>query len=259
MTEITNELAVMNPLKAHLRDNNVQIGLWCSLCSNMVAEVLSYTGFDWVLFDAEHAPNDVPGLLSQLQAMKGSLAVPIVRPPWNDPVILKQLLDIGFQNFIIPFVQTDEEARQAVAAVRYPPQGIRGVAGSARASCFGFNENYWSTINDLVCVIVQVETAEAVERLDRICEVDGVDAIFVGPNDLAASVGHLMDTGCREVQDMMAHIAGICAKHGTTAGTLAGDPEEAKRYMDMGYKFVGVGSDVGLLKKAAADCVAAFR
>ena len=259
MTEIANELAVVNPLKAHLRDNNLQIGLWSSLCSNMVAEVLSYTGLDWVLFDSEHAPSDLPGLLGQLQAMKGSPTVPIVRPPWNDPVILKQLLDIGFQNFIIPFVQTDEEARQAVAAVRYPPQGIRGVAASARASCFGFNKNYWHTINDFISVIVQVETAEAVEQLDRICEVDGVDGIFVGPNDLAASVGHLMNAGCTEVQDMMARIAEACAKHGKTAGTLAFGSEESQRYVDMGYRFIGVGSDIGLLKKAAVDCVGAFK
>jgi 2-keto-3-deoxy-L-rhamnonate aldolase RhmA len=259
MSGNTEELAVANPLKAQLRDNNLQIGLWSSLCSNIVAEVLSYTDLDWVLFDAEHSPNDLPGLFSQLQAMKGSSTVPIVRPPWNDPVILKQLLDIGFHNFIIPFVQTEEEAKQAVAAVRYPPAGIRGVAAATRASKFGFDTNYWHNVNDLVCVFVQVETAEAVKRLDAICAVDGVDGVFIGPNDLAASIGRLMESGSKEVQDIMAGVPEICAKHGVTAGTLAFGPEQSKTYMDMGYTFVGLGADIGFLKKAVTDCVSEFK
>lgn len=259
MSELSRQIVRSNPLKSGLKERSLQIGLWSSLCSNMVAEILSYVGADWVLFDMEHAPGDLPVLVTQLQAMNGSASAPVVRPPWNEPVILKQILDAGAHNFIVPFVQDAEEARRAVASVRYPPQGIRGVAAGARASHYGFEKDYWHNINDLISVIVQVETAEAVGKLDEICEVDGVDCAFIGPNDLAASMGHLMNAGCSEVQAMMAEVPGICAKHGKAAGTLAVNPSDAKRYIDMGYSFVGLGSDIGLLKTAALEAVGSIK
>ncbi len=259
MSELSRQIVRSNPLKSGLRERSLQIGLWSSLCSNMVAEILSYVGADWVLFDMEHAPGDLPVLVTQLQAMNGSASTPVVRPPWNEPVILKQILDAGAHNFIIPFVQDAEEARRAVASVRYPPQGIRGVAAGARGSHYGFEKDYWHNINDLISVIVQVETAEAVGKLDEICEVDGVDCAFIGPNDLAASMGHLMNAGCDEVQAMMAEVPGICAKHGKAAGTLAVNSSDAKRYIEMGYSFVGLGSDIGLLKTAALGAVGDVR
>ncbi len=221
----------------------------------MVAEILSYVGADWVLFDMEHAPSDLPVLVTQLQAMNGSRAVPVVRPPWNEPVILKQLLDAGAHNFIIPFVQNADEARQAVASVRYPPEGIRGVAAGARASHYGFEKTYWSEISEHITVIVQVETAQAVGRLDEIVAVDGIDCAFIGPNDLAASMGHLMNAGCDEVQELMATVPEICANAGKSAGTLAVNADDAKRYIEMGFNFVGLGSDIGLLKTAALEAV----
>lgn len=259
MPELSRDITRANPLKYALGQRTPQIGIWSSLCSNLVAEILSYVGADWVLFDMEHAPSDLPLLVTQLQAMNGSKSVPIVRPPWNDPVILKQMLDAGVHNFIIPFVQDAEEARQAVSAVRYPPGGIRGVAAGARGSHYGFDGDYWHKINEQISVIVQVETAEAVGRLDDIVAVDGVDCAFIGPNDLAASMGHLMNAGCDEVQDLMATVPGICAKQGKSAGTLAVNADDAKRYVDMGFNFVGLGSDIGLLKTAALGAVESLK
>lgn len=259
MPKLSREIVRENTLKANLKERKLQVGILSSLCSNIVAEMLSYVGADWILFDMEHAPNDLPTVFSQLQAMNGSTSVPVIRPPWNDMVILKQLLDAGCHNFIIPFVQNEAEAKGAVASVRYPPEGIRGVAGSARGSNYGFEPDYWNTVNEHISIIVQVETAQAVARLDSIAGVDGVDCIFIGPNDLAASMGHLMDSGCKEVQDMMARIPQDCARHGKAAGTLAFTPDDVKRYIDMGYNFIGLGSDIGLLKKAALDILAPFR
>ena len=258
MAQNQQDLALRNPVKEALKENRLQVGLWNSLCSNMAVEVLSYAGFDWMLFDMEHAPSDYADLLGQLQAIKGSPTVPMVRPPWNDMVTLKRLLDLGFYNFVIPFVQTAEEAKAAVSAVRYPPHGVRGVAAAMRASCYGYNRDYWSTINERISLIVQVETIEAAGRLDDICAVEGVDAVFIGPGDLAASMGHLMNPGADEVQAQMAKIAEVCNKNGMTAGILAFGAEDAKRYVEMGYRLVGVGSDVGLLKKGAAESLAAF-
>lgn len=255
MPELSREIVRSNPLKSSLRDRSLQVGIWSSLCSNIVAEILSYVGADWVLFDMEHAPADLPVLVTQLQAMNGSRSVPVVRPPWNEPVILKQLLDAGAHNFVIPFVQDAEQARQAVASVRYPPQGMRGVAAGARASHYGFDSGYWHDINNHITVIVQVETAEAVSKLDEIVAVDGVDCAFIGPNDLAASMGHLMKSGCDEVQDLMATVPEVCARHGKSAGTLAANSDDAERYIAMGYNFVGLGSDISLLKTAAHNAV----
>ena len=259
MTDLSRDIERSNPLKSGLAGGALRIGLWSAFGSNMVAELLSYVGADWILFDMEHAPNDIPGLVSQLQAMNGSRSVPMARPAWNDPVILKQLLDAGVHNFVIPFIQNAEEAKAAVAAVRYPPHGMRGVAAGARGSHFGFEKDYWHEIADRIVVIAQVETREAIGELDSICAVDGIDCAFVGPNDLAASMGHLMNAGCQEVQDLIATVPGICARRGKAAGILAGNTGDVRRYIDMGYRFVGLGSDAGLLKTAALEAVSAAR
>ena len=259
MPDLSRDIDPSNPLKSGLAEGALRVGLWSALGSNIVAEMLSYVGADWILFDMEHAPNDLPLLVTQLQAMNGSRSVPMVRPAWNDPVILKQLLDAGVHNFVIPFVQNAKEAEAAVAAVRYPPRGIRGVAAGARGSHYGFEKDYWRTIAERITVIAQVETKEAIDELDAICAVDGIDCAFVGPNDLAASMGYLMGVGNQEVQDVMASVPGVCARHGKAAGTLASNADEVRRYIDMGYKFVGLGSDAGLLKAAALETVHAAR
>src|ERR1044071_1113519 len=166
-----------NIFKRALREGRPQFGLWCSLCSNIVAEVIAGAGFDWILIDTEHAPNELPMVLSQLQALVGGTAAPVVRPAWNDMVLVKRLLDIGVQNFLVPYVQSAEEARAAVAATRYPPQGIRGVAVTHRANQYGRVKDYFKSANDDICVVVQIETRLALKNLEAIAAIEGVDGL----------------------------------------------------------------------------------
>ena len=227
------------------------IGCWSSLGSPIVTEVLGVIGFDWLLLDAEHAPNDVLSLIPQLMALKDSVSAPVVRPPWNDAVTIKRLLDAGFYNFLIPFVQTVEEARAAVAATRYPPQGIRGVSVAHRSNRFGTIQNYQQVINDNIAVIVQIETPAAAAHAGGIAAVDGVDCLFVGPSDMAASCGHLGNAGHPEVQEIIAQVFAAAAGAGKPAGILAPVEADARRYMELGASFVAVGSDLGLFRGAA--------
>ena len=148
----------VNTFKKAIREGRPQIGLWCSSCSNVTAEVIAGAGFDWILIDTEHAPNELPMVLSQLQALASGTAAPVVRPAWNDLVLIKRLLDVGAQNLLVPYVQTVEEARAAVAAVRYPPQGIRGVAVLHRANRFGRVKDYFARANDEICLLLQIES-----------------------------------------------------------------------------------------------------
>ncbi len=239
----------VNAFKKALKEGKQQIGLWSSLGSNMVAEGIAHSGFDWILLDTEHSPNELPGLVAQLQAMKGGTATPIVRPAWNDAVLVKRLLDIGVQSLLFPFVQTVEEAKRAVAATRYPPQGIRGVATTARASNFGRVKDYLKKANDEICVLVQVETMEAIGRLREIASVDGVDGVFIGPSDLAASMGHLGNFQHADVQKVITAAIGEIRAAGKAGGYLTGVEDEAKKRLAEGYQFVAVGSDNGVLLK----------
>ena len=248
-----------NLFKAGLSGGRPQVGLWSSLRSNISAELLAGSGFDWILIDMEHAPNEVPDVLSQLQAMAGGTAEPIVRCPWNDTVMIKRLLDIGARSLLIPFVQNAKEAAAAVAATRYPPLGIRGVATSPRANRYGRVPDYHRKAHEDICVLLQVETRAAIGQIEAIASVDGVDGIFVGPSDLAADMGHLADTGHHEVQAVIADACARIRSSGKAAGMLSGDPEEVVRFLDMGFTFVAVGSDLGLLAQAAAKRAADFR
>ena len=180
-----------NPFKHALKSGRLQIGLWHSLSSHLVAEILADAGFDWILLDTEHAPNELPMVLAELQALNGGTAHPVVRPAWNDPVIIKRLLDIGAQSLLIPYVETEEEARRAVMSVRYPPDGFRGFAGQARASRYGRIKGYHAAANAEICLLVQVETKRGLDNLERIASVEGVDGVFVGPGDLSAGLGYL--------------------------------------------------------------------
>ena len=253
------EDAFINSFKERLKTKDVQVGIWSNFTSNIVAEILSYAGFDWILFDTEHAPNDITTLIPQLQAMKGSSTIPIARPVWNDPIAFKKLLDIGFHNFIVPFVQNAEEAQKAVSAVRYPPRGVRGVSVGARGSCYGYTENYWHKIDDHIGLVVQVETLEAVDNIESIFAVDGVDGIFVGPSDLAASMGHLADSGHPEVQQKLAEIVELCRRVSAPVGILASNGPNAQQFIDMGFNFVGAGSDTGLLKIQSRNLAQSFK
>ncbi len=248
-----------NSFKDALRTDRRQIGLWSSLASNLVAEILNPVGFDWILFDVEHAPNDIPLLLCQLQAMRGSTAEPVVRPEWNDAVGIKRLLDIGFRSFLVPMVQSADEARAAVAATRYPPEGIRGVATINRAVSYGADPNYTATANSRVCVTVQIETARSLDNLEAICGVDGIDGIFVGPSDLAASLGHLGNPSAPPVQEAIRHVVKTAKRFGKPAGTLAPARDDALRYMDWGFSFVAIGSDIGLFRQGALKLLGDFQ
>jgi 4-hydroxy-2-oxoheptanedioate aldolase len=240
-----------NTFKHNLAAGKLQIGLWSSLCSNIAAEIIGDSGFDWILFDTEHSPNEIPGLVSQLQAIQASPTTPIIRPAWNDAVLIKRALDIGAQSLLLPYVQNVAEAKAAVAATHYPPQGIRGVSVAARASRYGRTPGYLGKSNDEICVLVQVETGEAMKNLEAIAAVEGVDGVFIGPSDLAASLGHLGNPQHADVQKAIKDAVDRLTKVGKPAGMLTGNEEEAKRYIDWGYKFVAVGADVGLLAKNA--------
>ncbi len=195
----------------------------------------------------------------QLQAMQGSPTIAVVRPAWNDPVLFKRLLDIGVQNLVVPFVQNPVEARAAVAATRYPPAGIRGVATTTRAGRYGRVTDYLQRANDEICVIVQLESRAAVASIEAIAAVDGVDGLFIGPNDLAADMGHLGSSGHPDVR--AAIDAAVCriAKTGKFAGTLTGVEADARHWLDLGCLFVGVGNDAGILARQTEALAARFK
>ena len=248
-----------NAFKHALAAKKLQIGLWSSLCSNIAAEIIGDSGFDWILLDTEHSPNEIPDLVPQLQAIQRGTATPIIRPAWNDAVLAKRALDIGAQTLLFPYVQNAEEARRAVASTRYPPQGIRGVSVAARASRYGRTPGYLTKANDEICVLVQVETRAALNELEAIAKVEGVDGVFIGPSDLAASLGHLGNPQHADVQTAMQDAVRRLTAIGKPAGILTGNEEEARRYIDWGYLFVAVGADVGLLAKNADALAKKFK
>ncbi|HUP07070.1 MAG TPA: 2-dehydro-3-deoxyglucarate aldolase [Caldimonas sp.] len=226
------------------------IGCWSSLASPITTEILGLAGFDWILLDGEHSPNDVLTFIPQLMALKDSASAPVVRPPWNDAVEIKRLLDAGFYNFLIPMVESADAARAAVAATRYPPQGIRGVSVAQRGNRYGTVPDYLKFANEQVCVLLQIETQKGVAAAAEIVAVEGVDGIFVGPSDLAAGLGHIGDPGHSEVQQVIAGLAKTVRAAGKPLGTLAPVEADARRYFDMGFTFVAVGSDLGLFRLA---------
>lgn len=248
-----------NVFKHAIARGELQIGLWCSLCSPITAEIVCHSGFDWLLLDTEHSPNEVPDVLSQLQAVQAGSASPIVRPAWNDLVLIKRLLDVGAQSLLIPFVQTADEARRAVEATRYPPDGIRGITGSGRASRYGRVTNYLKNASQEICLLVQVETKSALDRIEEIASVDGIDGIFIGPNDLAASFGHIGNWAHPEVQSALEDAVRRLKKIGKPAGILTPNEEEAKRFIQWGYTFVAVGADLGLLARGADALAKRFK
>lgn len=240
-----------NRFKARLLAGETQWGLWSSLASPVAAEALSLVGFDWMLFDTEHSPVEVAGLQPILQAAATGTASAVARPAWNDKVLIKKLLDIGVQTVLVPFIETPEEAEAAVRATRYPPDGIRGVAGSTRASRYGMATDYLAKANVEICVLVQIETAQALGRLEEIAAVDGVDGVFIGPSDLSASMGHLGNPAHADVQEAIRAAAGRITAAGKVPGILATKAEDAMRYRDWGYRFVAAAVDIGLMMGAA--------
>lgn len=241
-----------NPFKRALHAGTQQIGLWCAVPSNYVSEILAGAGFDWLVLDTEHAPNELPNVFNQLQSMVGYATQPVVRVPWNDAVTLKRFLDIGTQSFLIPMVQDAEEARAAVAATRYPPDGIRGYAVASRATRFGRIGDYFTRYADEMCVLVQVETMEALEKVEEIAAVPGVDGIFIGPGDLSASMGLLhQPTHPKVVEAIEDGLKRITAAGNRGGVLVVGDEALARRYMAAGSVFTAVGVDAALFARSA--------
>lgn len=248
-----------NPFKGALNEGRRQIGLWSVLGNSVSAEIVAHAGFDWVVLDTEHAPNEVPGLLLQLQAMATGTAEPVVRCAWNDAVLIKRILDLGVRSLLVPWVQNADEARRAVAATRYPPAGIRGVAIATRATRWGRLSDYHRRANDEMCVIVQIETRAALKELEAIASVEGVDGMFVGPSDLAADLGYLGNPNHPEPQAAIADAVARIREAGKAAGILTPDPLAAQRYLDAGFTFVAVGSDSGVLMQATTTLAQRFK
>jgi len=250
MTLPTPYRAFPNSFRADLRAGKRLIGCWCSLANPITTEVLGVAGFDWILLDGEHSPNDVITFIPQLMALKDSVSAPVVRPSWNNPVELKRLLDGGFYNFLIPFIESADEAARAVAATRYPPQGFRGVSVSQRSNRYGTVPGYFENVNEQICVMVQIESGKGVAAAAEIAAVDGVDGLFVGPSDLAAGMGHLGNANHPEVQEAMVKIFAAAKAVGKPVGILAGVEADARRYLAQGATFVAVGSDLGVFRSA---------
>lgn len=248
-----------NTLRRRLLDGERLIGCWSALASPITAEVLGLAGFDWILLDGEHAPNDVLSFIPQLTALKDSPSAPVVRPAENNAVLIKRLLDIGFYNFLIPFVETADDARRAVAATRYPPAGIRGVSVAHRSNAYGTLPDYQQRINDHIAVVVQIETQTGLDSVDAIAAVDGVDGLFVGPSDLAAALGHLGNAAHPEVQGAIAQVFARAKAAGKPAGILAPVEADARRYLAMGASFVAVGSDLGAFRSATQSLCDRYR
>jgi len=247
-----------NAFKHALRAGRPQIGLWSSLSSNYTVEVIAGAGFDWILLDTEHSPNDLESLLTQLQAAAPYATTPIVRVPWNDMVTIKRVLDVGAQSLLIPYVSTAAEASNAVAYTRYPPQGQRGVAGTTRASRFGRIRDYARRAHEELCVLVQVETQQGLESIEAICAVEGVDGVFIGPADLHASLGYTGETANPKVVPVIEEAIRRIRKAGKAPGILTPVEADARRYLECGALFVAVGADVGLLARGAEALRARF-
>jgi len=248
-----------NAFKHALAAGRQQIGLWCSLSHHYSLEVVAGSGFDWLLIDTEHSPNDLESLVPQLQAVAPYATTPVVRVPWNDMVNIKRVLDIGAQSLLLPYVQNVEEARAAVAATRYPPKGVRGVAGTTRATRFGRVKDYVRRVEEELCLLVQVETREALEHIDAIAALDGIDGIFIGPADLHASMGYTGETGNAAVVPLIEDALRRIRRAGKAPGILTADESLARRYIAAGALFTAVGSDAGLLVREADKLAARFR
>ena len=248
-----------NAFKRALKEGRPQIGLWSSLSSNYTVEVIAGAGFDWILLDTENSPNDLESTLAQLQAAAPYPTTAIVRVPWNDMVMIKRYLDVGAQTLLVPYVSTAEEAKAAVSYTRYPPAGVRGVAGTTRASRFGRVKDYAKRARDEICLLVQVETQQGVDNIERIAAVDGVDGIFVGPADLHASLGYPGETANPKVKPLIDEAIRRIRKAGSAPGILTAVEADARHWLGCGALFVAVGADVGLLARGAEALAAKFK
>jgi 4-hydroxy-2-oxoheptanedioate aldolase len=249
-----------NTFKTRLRGDESLTGLWLASASSYVAEIAATAGYDWLLIDGEHAPNDLQSTLAQLQAVAAYPSHPVVRALDGNPARIKQLLDIGAETLLVPMVESEQAAQALVSAVRYPPVGIRGVGASiARASRWGSVPDYYRQADTNICLLLQVESALGLENLNAIAQVDGVDGIFIGPADLSASMGHLGDPGHPSVQAAIRSAIARIRANGKAAGYLATAPQDARRAMEWGANFVAIAIDTQLLALGMRNALAAVR
>lgn len=247
-----------NPLKRALAERRRLVGLWCSFATGATVEALAEAGFDWLLLDMEHSPSELAVLHTQLMALAGRHVQPVVRVPVLDAIAIKRVLDLGAPNLMIPNVSTAAEARAAVAYTRFPPAGVRGMATSTRAGGYGRHKDFVARANDEIGVIVQIESRAALAALDEICRVPGVDAVFIGPSDLAAEMGYTGKSRDPAVLAAIAEANRVAAAAGKAIGLLYGDGD-VQAFFDMGMSLVACGSDVGLLVKGADALAARFK
>ncbi|OGA12339.1 MAG: 2-dehydro-3-deoxyglucarate aldolase [Betaproteobacteria bacterium RIFCSPHIGHO2_12_FULL_69_13] len=248
-----------NPFKRALRSGERQIGLWSSLASHYSVEVIAGAGFDWILLDMEHSPNELANVLGQLQAAAPYPTHTVVRVPWNDMVAIKRVLDIGALSLLVPYVSTPAEAKNAVSYTRYPPAGVRGIAGTTRASRFGRVKDYARRAHEEICLLVQAETREALDNLEAICAVEGVDGVFIGPADLHASLGYTGETANPKVKPVIDEAIRRIRKAGKAPGILTPNEADARHWLECGAQFVAVGSDLGILARGSEALAAKFK
>jgi 4-hydroxy-2-oxoheptanedioate aldolase len=249
-----------NPFKAALTRPEARIGLWLGLADPYSAELCATAGFDWLLVDGEHGPNDLRSMLAVLQAVAPYPSHPVVRIPTGDTTLIKQVLEIGATSLLVPMVETAEQARALVAATRYPPRGLRGVgSGLARSSRWSGWPDYLNDADDRICLLVQVETVSALSRLDEIAAVEGVDGVFIGPSDLAASMGHLGRPGHPEVRAAIEQAIPRILAAGRAPGILATEESLARRSIELGARFVAVGVDATVLARGVRELNSRFR
>jgi 4-hydroxy-2-oxoheptanedioate aldolase len=248
-----------NRFKRALQEGKRQIGLWSSLSSNYTVEVIAGAGFDWLLLDSEHSPADLENLLTQLQAAAPYPSHPVVRVAWNDMVTIKRVLDIGAQSLLVPYVSSADEAKNAVSFTRYPPAGVRGVAGTTRATRFGRVQDYARRAHEEICLLVQVETQQALDNIDAISAIDGVDGIFIGPADLHASLGHAGEIANPKVKPLIEDAIRRIRKSGKAPGILTPNEADARHWLECGALFIAVGSDVGILARGAEALAGKFK
>ena len=240
-----------NLFKQRLLARQQQLGIWSMLASTNVLEVMTQTPYDWAMIDTEHAPNELPMVLEQLRSIRQSGIPAVVRPSTNDPVIIKRLLDIGAQTLLVPMVDTPEEAQRAVASMRYPTAGIRGVSAGTRANHYGKDTDYFAHANNEVCLVAQIESVTGMNNLEQIAAVDGVDALFIGPGDLAAALGHLGQIKHPDVQAAIHSALARCHAAGKPMGILMADPELGGKYVELGFDFVAIATDISILRAGA--------
>jgi len=247
-----------NDFKRRLVAGEQQVGVFTAIADASLVEVLAGWGFDWVLIDTEHTPVDVAGVADRLRVLDGTRTEAIVRPAWNDPVLVKRLLDVGARTLLFPAVGTAEAAELAVRSTRYPPEGIRGVSSQTRAAGYGRNPGYLNGAAEQLCVIVQVETAEGLSNLDAVATAAGVDAVFIGPSDLSAALGHLGDPGHPDVRRAVDGAFARLAELGMPSGYMTTRLDDAKARLEQGVNFVGVATDTSIVNLGMASLEAAL-